>query len=80
MSKEITPSRKRVLTAPMTNAIKTGIQTYYCRLRGASTGRRIRALDRTTAHRMFAAQEGIQVDNPYITVCYKPTPGVVYAN
>lgn len=62
----------------MSNAVKIGPQDFYCRLRGASTGRRIHALDRNTARRMFAAQEGVSVASPYITVCYKPTAGVVY--
>jgi hypothetical protein len=64
----------------MSSQPKIGPQNFYCRLRGASQGRKIRALDRNTARRMFAAQEGISVASPYITLCYKPTKGVVYAN
>lgn len=55
-------------------------RTYYCRLRGASTGRAIVAFDITTARKMFAKREDISVASPYITICFKPTKGVVYGS
>jgi hypothetical protein len=63
----------------MTNAPKTGIQTFYCRFRGATTGRVVRTWDRVTAQRLFCAQENVPVSS-YITICFKPTKGVVYTN
>lgn len=63
----------------MTAEIKTGLQDFYCRFRGATTGRKIRTWDRPTAQRLFCAMEGVPVTT-YVTICYKPTSGVTYGN
>ena len=54
---------------------------YYVRWRGVSTGRAIHALNRSSALRMFLRLENASdMQSSRATVCYKPTPGVVYAH
>ena len=57
--------------------LNTYRRTFYVRFRGATTGRTVTADGNKQASYEFCRLEGVPWSS-LITVCRKPTPGVVY--
>ena len=64
--------------ADMTGARPYG--TYFCRLRGAAVGLKLKALTRAQAKTKFATHEGLDPKNSYIIVSDTPAQGVLFTD